>query len=233
MRKAVFSLLILLIISGIWVALSSKDNYIPIVNTNAEIVDFYLSKPNLVIESRNLSGVDIYASPGDPESEDYLLGEADLVESFGQMQTWIFPIPEPEFLREIYTIGYDLALNQTENVYFPIIGVSSIYESLWVNVPEKTLTLSLGESSTVGESEFLFGKVLEDSRCPVEVNCIQAGRIVIEVVVDGKSIVISNTDEEVKVGNYFIKISGVFPDANHEGISLDRYRLTLSVISSL
>ncbi|OAB80136.1 hypothetical protein [Cochleicola gelatinilyticus] len=56
-----------------------------------------------------------------------------------------------------------------------------------VEVPKIAMKVPFGESITINETTITFKKVLEDSRCPKEVNCIWAGRIkiLVEVSKDG------------------------------------------------
>lgn len=62
-----------------------------------------------------------------------------------------------------------------------------------------------------------FDRVVEDSRCPSDVDCVWAGRIVIElkVVIDGvaQTVTLSSISEEeqVTVGNYVITMGAVTP----------------------
>lgn len=62
-----------------------------------------------------------------------------------------------------------------------------------------------------------FQKVVEDSRCPSDVECVWAGRIVIEleVVIDGvaQTVTLSseNNEEPATVGNYVITMGAVTP----------------------
>ncbi len=50
-----------------------------------------------------------------------------------------------------------------------------------------TLTLSLGERGQAGEFYIVLDKILEDSRCPKDVQCIQAGTVRVSSSIQGTS----------------------------------------------
>ena len=50
-----------------------------------------------------------------------------------------------------------------------------------------TLTVSLGELAQVGEFSIVLDKILEDSRCPKDVQCIQAGTVRVSSSIQGTS----------------------------------------------
>lgn len=234
MKKVLVIIISVLVIFLGWAYLKNGyTNVVPLPETEYGIDDFYLTKQNLVLIGGGLSEVRVYGVPVDPTKEDYVLGSMDIVEESEESQTWLLPIPEEQLIKEIYAIGHVSSREHTKKYYFPIAGVSNIHESLWVKIPEKTLTLSVGEFGELKDSKFLFNKVLEDSRCPLEVECVQAGRLVIELLVNNISYVISSADEDVKVSDYYVNIAAIYPDMNHEGISPNEYEVTLLIISEM
>jgi len=50
-----------------------------------------------------------------------------------------------------------------------------------VNPPRLVTKLQLGKSYQLGNLDFKFAEVLQDSRCPKNVNCIWAGEVVISI----------------------------------------------------
>lgn len=53
--------------------------------------------------------------------------------------------------------------------------------SVTLNAQTTVANLSYGTSMAIDEVDIEFVKVIEDSRCPVNVNCIQAGRAIVLV----------------------------------------------------
>lgn len=199
-----------------------------------EISSFYLAKPNLVVETINLDSVSLHATPADRSREDILLGEAELVEEFGNRKTWTLEIPKQQLFRKIYAIGTDPDGLTTERVVFPIAGITEIHEVLWEDVPEERFSLKIGERKLIGEKEIVLNQILEDSRCPATSNCIRNGRLVVDISIDNegeKSYVISSNEEELQVNGWFIKIIKVEPKATEEQIVDEEYSVNFSIIT--
>ncbi len=203
-----------------------------------EITSFYVARPNLVVETTDLAGVTLYATPADRTKEDAVIGRGVLVEEFGSRQTWTIEIPESQLLRKIYVIGVDDNGITTERTVFPIAGIVDIYRSLWVDAPEVVERVSVGDSIYFDDVEIVFNRVLEDSRCPVGSQCIQAGRLVIELGVlrEGgvlEQYVLSSNEEDIHMKPYFITILNIDPPAQEENIQVSEYNIALSIIGSI
>jgi len=86
----------------------------------------------------------------------------------------------------------------------------------------------------VGGLVIIFNAFVQDSRCPVDVQCIQAGAVNINVSFsNGKQTVIKNMpSDEVpqEFGGYKIAIVGIAPDRK-SGVEIDPkgYRITFRV----
>lgn len=63
-----------------------------------------------------------------------------------------------------------------------------------VEVPKIAIKVTLGESITLGEATITFKEVLEDSRCPKDVNCFWAGRIRILVDIEKEGVKTDQTE---------------------------------------
>ena len=215
------------------------DNVQPQQEVAGEIASFYIAKPNLVVETTGLESVSVYATPADRKLEDYLLGEGILVEEYGERRTWLIEIPEPQLVRKVYAIGTDKNDLTTEREVFPIAGISEISSALWAESTEKIITLDIGGSSAVNSLNIKLNKILEDSRCPQSVKCVQAGRIVAEVSIIGEDLteeifVISSSEEDLHIYDSFIKIVKTDPPAEEGGeISNNQYKISFSIIKDL
>jgi hypothetical protein len=126
------------------------------------------------------------------------------------------------------------------------------FETYWVMVvvwKERPVAYGLGEAFTMGGGEAVgiigenlslrFAEVLEDSRCPTEVECVWAGQARIGLMVqagEGEPVEVelnSTVEEEqtAEVGGYRIELLLVMPErVRPEGvIGFEEYRVTLVV----
>lgn len=77
------------------------------------------------------------------------------------------------------------------------------------------ITLSMGEKAELGNFSILFNDLIGDSRCPIDVQCIQAGNIEISIAmsVGTKSTIVgisSNGAPQIFEG-YSVSIADVYP----------------------
>jgi hypothetical protein len=86
--------------------------------------------------------------------------------------------------------------------------------------PGVSFTLAPGQAATVktADTRITFREVREDSRCPVDVQCVWAGDAKIEVVIartgspaETKTLSITPPDNEVQSGNLKIRFIGLTP----------------------
>jgi len=107
---------------------------------------------------------------------------------------------------------------------------------------DKDFTLSIGESVQVesGLGFIKFIKVLEDSRCPVNVTCVWAGNVKTEFeILDNdrkKTSIFLNTGfqpNKVSLPGYTLQLLSVFPPkVEGAAISPEEYRVKLSIKQS-
>ncbi len=96
------------------------------------------------------------------------------------------------------------------------------------------ITLSVGETKKVGDVSVTFNKFLNDYRCPIDVQCIQAGAIVVNVTM--KDSVHTETrnfpSDEVPYpfGTHRISIIDIAPAAHSKKeIKESEYRITFHI----
>jgi hypothetical protein len=86
--------------------------------------------------------------------------------------------------------------------------------------PGVSFTLAPGQAATVrrADARITFREVREDSRCPVDVQCVWAGDAKIDVTVaragsptETKTLSITPPDNEVQIGNLKIRFVGLAP----------------------
>jgi len=112
-----------------------------------------------------------------------------------------------------------------------LFAVSSLEESE-ENLSEGTLR--------VGDTQFINGiKVtlvdVEDSRCPLDIQCVWVGNIVARISLvsdtDRDSFSLTYPGEGRAFDAYHVSILGVSPEPIATGLSQDTYRITFSVVS--
>jgi nitrogen fixation-related uncharacterized protein len=237
-------LIFVLIIGGIiwWLEAGQRDDRDS--DKITELSDFIYdgSARQFVAEGRNLSQIDVLGiqTEGDvAESEYENLGEMT-IESEDKNQIWVLPVPTfPLAINEIIAVGYDNTGAEVGRLVLPIRGAEEIYNTLWLQIPFEEAILSLGESFTVDNLTLKLIGIAEDSRCPVGVECIQAGRVTadVEVTVDGRTSMVSLRSDETerRFGeDFFVNIVNINPSAT-EGrtIASTEYEITFYITKEI
>lgn len=240
--RLVFVLVILGLVSyGIYYVIKTSTNTNEVVLKPA-IVSLILEKPNFLIKGKGLAKVEVWAVPTGTditESSYIKIGIAELKKVDAKEQVWLIPIPrQPLLLTEIFAKGFDEKGNLVGKVSLPIVGASDIYRELWLEAPQQSLFLKVGESGTAGEVAVKVIKVVSDSRCPSDVVCIQAGNVVVELELtkgSKKTTLSVATDEDGKpFEGYFVQILDVLPEAKST-VKIDEkdYIITISVLKDV
>ncbi len=199
------------------------------------IYGFSATDSNFVIETVDAASVEVFVYSA--EKEVVSIGQGHLVESYGDKQTWIMSLPDPVMAREIYVTGLDSEGNTMDRFDFPVKGISEIYKVLWTDIPQKITTFSVGQKVEYDGLKIVLNKILEDSRCVTGVVCVQTGRIAVDISVEDVfsgekgNYTITTNDDEFLAGDYLIKILSVMPEKTIEEISMDEYRVTISIIT--
>lgn len=93
--------------------------------------------------------------------------------------------------------------------------------------------IAIGETLEVGDMKIVVTDVTEDSRCPVDVQCIQAGRVVLDLDVTHEGLTEKMTlasDEPVEMSSYLFSLSSVTPDSKSAVvISKNEYRFVIDI----
>lgn len=98
-----------------------------------------------------------------------------------------------------------------------------------------SVTLPMGSTGRIGDVFLTFNKLVQDSRCPAGVMCIQAGSVTanITLVSGSKNETFNLPQDEVphEFGGYQVSITGVEPLRRQHGeIAQSEYVLTLSAL---
>ncbi len=92
------------------------------------------------------------------------------------------------------------------------------------NFPTTTTTLTLGANTLIGQTVTL--ALLEDSRCPVDVECVWAGTVRVKATFKDATYTFT-LDKPQTIGFYAITLTGVTPEKNSKvTIKPEDYRFT-------
>jgi hypothetical protein len=163
-----------------------------------------------------LAKVEIWAVPlqAKSDTEHLLLGNA--LKSPKNFNFWFLEIPEtPMSLSRVYAKGFGRDGNLAVTADLTLNGTSSVYEALWMDIFREEISLNIGESGEAEGFTLKLIKIAEDSRCPSDVQCIQAGRVVVTVDITGPdkktTRVNIGSDTPLAHEGYFIEISKALP----------------------
>ena len=117
---------------------------------------------------------------------------------------------------------------------FEKLKLMSVEESLKVYGVPGEVTLAVNESAKFGDLVITLNSVQNDSRCPVDVQCIQAGSVnaYITISIFEKTISKNMSSNEVpqEYGKYKVSIAGVEPQAySTKKIDQKDYRISFVV----
>lgn len=103
--------------------------------------------------------------------------------------------------------------------------------------PVSGVALSIGESKVIGGVKLTLNRIVSDSRCPIDVQCIQAGNLVVNISLQGE-LDTETTDissqSSHQFGNYLVSITKISPEKK-SSVSTDplSYRVSFSVTKSV
>ena len=175
-----------------------------------------------VIKGSNLTKVAVWGVPTGTniaESDHIHLGNARLTSEVGEEETWKLAIPkDPLLVTHIYAYGY-AGTEIAEKVDLAIQGATDIYNALWGNIVNQAKTgemvLSPGESKVWNELTVVFNTILEDSRCAIDVVCIQAGTLKaamsLRIGTENHNITLSDRESTVTYKGYSISMGEIAP----------------------
>lgn len=234
-------IVIILVLAGfiIW-----KFDYLPNDTDDGKdvpegiITGFTIEKPVFVVTAENLSRVEIVGRSAISGRGEVPFGLATRGSDDGTEQVWKLLVPqEPILLTEIFARGYDLNGREVETVSLPYFGATNVYRALWKDAPLEIFELRVpGSHTTKNGVTVTLVHILEDSRCPTDVTCIQAGRVVVELEVsdakDALSITLASANSEYDFHGNVLTIENVVPEPRSDKLpELEDYMVTFSLIS--
>lgn len=215
----------------------------------AEVADISVQKPSIAIAGMRLARVEVWAIPagtGVSEDQYQLLGEASLAStSPDSVQHWLFPIPaQPLLVTEIFARGYSQDGKMAGQRSLPQIGATDLYAALWGSASSTSgtvvattteVTIGPGQTGIIGGLSITFNSFVQDSRCPIDVQCIQAGAVTVNVTLSagGQSEVRNFPSDEVpySFGSYKIFIENIAPPRRSKTeIPPAEYRITFRAV---
>lgn len=97
-----------------------------------------------------------------------------------------------------------------------------------------TITLGVGETTKVAGLTFTLNSFVQDSRCPIDVRCIQAGAVTVNVTArqNGQVQTQNFASDEVphQFGQYKVSITDIKPDRKSgQELTQQQYRITFRI----
>ncbi|MEX0672552.1 MAG: hypothetical protein WDZ82_00940 [Candidatus Paceibacterota bacterium] len=211
-----FIIALLVVIGGlIYWSVSSTP-----ASQDAQIVSFEVEESDLVVETRgDVASVSIYGVVNDTNatgtattSEDILIGEATQTETETAegVTQWRLQIPSaPLPLMAVYAQAYGEDGEELDRESLSQTGPSEIRNELWGGVGQTNLTLSVGETGSVGEAELTLEEIVDDAR--------PEGGLTARVTLapedeEAQEVTLSTDDEQETVGMYILQILEVSPE---------------------
>lgn len=184
----------------------------------AELVAVRVEKPNIILDAKGLDAAEVWAIPTGTaitESDYQELGDATLTNSGEDTQRWIFQIPAtPVSVTEVFVKGFDENGNEVGRLSLDTKGAAALGALLWPITGVQS-DVKLGVALSAEGITVRVMRIIEDSRCPSDVQCIQAGRVVVGANVTAGDITQSvqlSTDKPTMVGVHIISLVAVKPD---------------------
>lgn len=197
------------------------------------IISFELSEDSLIATSVGVDDIEVqYRSVGD-NPHDEILGSMEEQKAKGSIQKWKLLLPNDPFLTQGVIATAFVDGEEIGSLPLSTEDLAKL-RTRWFDVPMQDTVLSVGQTVTIDTLTATLVAVLEDSRCPANVNCIQAGQVRSQFefteAKNSKVIVMSTVGEGISFGNYFIEITDVVPQSvEAQTIPSGDYRVTLSI----
>lgn len=96
------------------------------------------------------------------------------------------------------------------------------------------VTLTVGQVKKVGDLNITLNQLIQDNRCPIDVQCIQAGAATVKITLQNKNNIevtnISSNQNDYSFGGYSIKITSVMPEqTTKRSIFESEYKITFNI----
>jgi hypothetical protein len=221
----------------------------------AVLSDIQIQKPSIVVHGENLASVEIWGIPtGNGITENYLIANVTLQSTDAKgVQTWTAQIPkDPLLVTEIFARAYDRKKGLIGNLSLPYLGAAALHDALWGANATSTepqpplggttagtstnMTLTAGDTETFQNMSVTFNSFVQDSRCPIDVQCFWAGNVTVNVTIksNGEQITRGLTSDVApfQFGGYAISIVDIQPPKESKlQIPKNAYQITFHVES--
>jgi len=203
----------------------------------AEILSFTVERPFLIATGSNLDGVRVYVDKVDSgRPEDFVFwGEMDYDE---HNVLWSFEIPDrPELIYRVLARGYKDQKIVNE-MSLRVKGSMELYNLLWSSGQALLLPLRVGQTGTFSGLSVRLERILEDSRCLREDDCLLPGDVSLEVslrtALSEERVILRLSDEPYNFDDFSITVIDVspLPVVSEVGETVD-YVVTFSLVSNL
>src|SRR3989344_150968 len=236
----IWIIVILLIIVGLFGAayyFSKDEDTDSLQVSDSRITSLEVLEGNFIIHGSKLGHAEVWIIPAGStvtEASYSKLGDATRLATDGDKEAWSLKVPNDPFLAtEIFAKGFSLTRKEIGRVSLSTKGASAISDLLWGSQGVYD-SLKIGEKKVIGPVTIELLKIVEDSRCPKDVQCIQAGRGRVEVNLtmggESEKTIIASDGDAYKIADYYVEISAVDPGPVSTKKILDsEYQVTFTV----
>ncbi len=135
------------------------------------------------------------------------------------------------------TTSYKVIASSIAILLFLLIWINAAVgifsnENLNTNTSTSTISTALGQKMTGSNISITPKKIISDSRCPLNVQCIWAGTVEVQATVESKAEnkeLVFKLNEPQTFGDYLITLIEVAPAKSSEAIPDSSYRFTFEI----
>ena len=207
-------------------------------------INFDSNSKRLEVIALDVDKILVYVNGVIAEQEVELkLGDMTKVSGNNEIEDlWALNIPaEPMIISKLWANAYDKDGLLLDQKVFPKEGVELLSNLFWPQGDTQDYDLKVGQSFAVPDYDTTIKliDIPQDSRCPLEVKCIQVGATTVdlEVTTGGKTQIFSLKSDEGQrsIGDkYSLSIKTVTPDKiEGQTLSIADYIITLTVFKEL
>lgn len=228
--------LVIVVLGAFWVF---ERISAPVIPAAPVVESVAIGNGALIATGKNLTRVEWWAIPtgtGVTTTDYEKLGNAVRASTSADgTQIWQFTVPkDPVLATAIFARGYGAPGAQSVDVPLPEEGATALNNAIWAKSGD--VTLGPGESGTVAGLTVTFNALVQDSRCPVDAQCIEAGAVNTNVTfaANGTSTTRNMPSDEVpqEFEGRRISIVSVAPDRRSNAeIAPGDYRITFHIDS--
>jgi len=210
------------VVAGFFITtrMSGSSSIISAENTSATLT---FDGSFFEVDAPNADKVELWVVTPDGKEESW--GDLEVDES------GVWRISPPDEPRQVEMVEVRLEGGEEETVAWEVVGVDSIATLLWGPKDSLETALSLEESARFGDLRITLKSILEDSRCPAEVQCVTTGELAGHVFVTSPKVretYVLVMGEPHIFGDYSVELTGASPErtVDQQSIPPEEYEVS-------